>query len=51
MSEQRPLIVGQDAGPESPYPLQMEGKVISGFGRGSKEVSEKMTPSTHAFLR
>lgn len=41
MSEQRPLIVGQDAGPESPYPLQMEGKVISGFGRGSKEVSER----------
>ncbi|KAM3509929.1 hypothetical protein MY11210_006119 [Beauveria gryllotalpidicola] len=34
----RPAIVGVDAGPEPPYPLQMEGKVISGFGRGSKEL-------------
>lgn len=36
---ERPLIVGPDAGPEAPFPLRMEGKVISGFGRGSKEVS------------
>jgi hypothetical protein len=35
----RPSIVGDDAGPTAPYPLTMEGKVISGFGRGSKEVS------------
>ncbi|EGX87761.1 Riboflavin kinase [Cordyceps militaris CM01] len=34
----RPAIVGGEAGPEPPYPLQMEGKVISGFGRGSKEL-------------
>ncbi|OLN86153.1 Riboflavin kinase [Colletotrichum chlorophyti] len=34
----RPLIVGPDAGPEAPFPLKMEGKVISGFGRGSKEL-------------
>ncbi|OAA70232.1 Riboflavin kinase [Cordyceps fumosorosea ARSEF 2679] len=34
----RPAIVGADAGPEPPYPLQMEGEVISGFGRGSKEL-------------
>ncbi|KAJ3474477.1 hypothetical protein NLG97_g9827 [Lecanicillium saksenae] len=34
----RPAIVGAEAGPEPPYPLQMEGKVISGFGRGSKEL-------------
>lgn len=34
----RPSIVGDQAGPEAPYPLQMEGKVISGFGRGSKEL-------------
>ncbi|KAJ4150134.1 hypothetical protein LMH87_010899 [Akanthomyces muscarius] len=34
----RPAVVGADAGPEAPYPLQMEGKVISGFGRGSKEL-------------
>lgn len=35
----RPVIVGPESGPESPFPLQMEGKVIKGFGRGSKEVS------------
>ncbi|EOO01802.1 putative riboflavin kinase protein [Phaeoacremonium minimum UCRPA7] len=35
---ERPLIVGADAGPEAPFPLRMEGKVISGFGRGSKEL-------------
>ncbi|KAG9251459.1 riboflavin kinase [Emericellopsis atlantica] len=49
----RPSIVGQNTGPEAPYPLTMEGKVISGFGRGSKElgiptanlpVDEKATP-------
>ncbi|KAK4093180.1 hypothetical protein Purlil1_2337 [Purpureocillium lilacinum] len=34
----RPDIVGPEAGPEAPYPLRMEGKVISGFGRGSKEL-------------
>ena len=35
---ERPRIVYSDNGPEAPYPLQMEGEVISGFGRGSKEV-------------
>ena len=34
----RPLIIGPSSGPEPPYPLRMEGKVISGFGRGSKEL-------------
>ncbi|KAM0331606.1 hypothetical protein ACHAQA_003285 [Verticillium albo-atrum] len=34
----RPRIVGPDAGPDAPFPLKMEGKVISGFGRGSKEL-------------
>ncbi|KAK7750762.1 riboflavin kinase [Diatrype stigma] len=34
----RPEIVGPDSGPEPPYPLRMEGEVISGFGRGSKEL-------------
>ncbi|TPX10230.1 uncharacterized protein E0L32_001427 [Thyridium curvatum] len=38
METTRPLIVGPEAGPEPPYPLQMEGDVISGFGRGSKEL-------------
>ncbi|KAJ9133047.1 Riboflavin kinase [Pleurostoma richardsiae] len=37
-SSARPLIVGSDSGPEPPFPLRMEGKVISGFGRGSKEL-------------
>lgn len=39
MGSTRPLIVGPESGPEPPFPLQMEGKVIKGFGRGSKEVS------------
>ncbi|KAI9151753.1 Riboflavin kinase [Paramyrothecium foliicola] len=34
----RPEIVGPDTGPEPPFPHRMEGKVISGFGRGSKEL-------------
>lgn len=34
----RPLIVGPSSGPQEPYPLQMEGKVIHGYGRGSKEL-------------
>jgi riboflavin kinase len=34
----RPLIIGPSTGLEAPYPLQMEGKVIHGFGRGSKEL-------------
>ncbi|KOS17277.1 Riboflavin kinase [Escovopsis weberi] len=34
----RPRTVGPDAGPEPPYPYRMEGQVISGFGRGSKEL-------------
>ncbi|KAM3065179.1 riboflavin kinase [Clarireedia jacksonii] len=37
-SEPRPMIVGPDSGPEPPFPLRMEGKVVSGFGRGSKEL-------------
>lgn len=38
MTSSRPSIVGADAGPELPFPVKMEGPVISGFGRGSKEV-------------
>ncbi|KAI0189640.1 hypothetical protein F4808DRAFT_33778 [Astrocystis sublimbata] len=34
----RPRILYTDAGPEAPFPLRMEGAVISGFGRGSKEL-------------
>ncbi|KAI9650616.1 riboflavin kinase [Ciborinia camelliae] len=36
--EPRPLIVGAESGPEPPYPLRMQGEVVSGFGRGSKEL-------------
>ena len=42
--EPRPSIVGSESGPESPYPLRMEGEVVSGFGRGSKEVSYCVFP-------
>lgn len=38
----RPAIVGNDAGPEPPFPLKLDGKVIKGFGRGSKEVSGRL---------
>ncbi|KAJ4419748.1 riboflavin kinase [Gnomoniopsis sp. IMI 355080] len=38
MGSKRPLVVGPESGPEPPFPLQMEGKVIKGFGRGSKEL-------------
>jgi hypothetical protein len=34
----RPTIIGADSGPEAPFPLKMKGKVVKGFGRGSKEV-------------
>ncbi|KAI1801284.1 riboflavin kinase [Daldinia bambusicola] len=37
-AEDRPRILYSDSGPEPPYPLRMEGTVISGFGRGSKEL-------------
>ncbi|KAK8069437.1 riboflavin kinase [Apiospora phragmitis] len=37
-TSERPRILYTDKGPEAPYPLQMEGEVISGFGRGSKEL-------------
>ncbi|KAK8157900.1 riboflavin kinase [Phyllosticta citrichinensis] len=33
----RELITGPDA-PEAPFPLYLSGKVIKGFGRGSKEL-------------
>lgn len=34
----RPLVIGTSTGPEAPYPMQMEGKIIRGFGRGSKKL-------------
>ncbi|KAK4219992.1 putative riboflavin kinase [Rhypophila decipiens] len=38
VTSNRPSIVGPSTGPEPPFPYRMEGKVISGFGRGSKEL-------------
>jgi hypothetical protein len=47
----RPTIIGPDAGPEVPFPLRMGGKVVSGFGRGSKEVcSFLFSPDICKFL-
>ncbi|KAI1148445.1 hypothetical protein F4825DRAFT_464878 [Nemania diffusa] len=37
-TDPRPRILYSDSGPEPPFPLRMEGAVISGFGRGSKEL-------------
>ncbi|KAJ2916696.1 hypothetical protein MD484_g3695, partial [Candolleomyces efflorescens] len=34
----RSPIIGSSTGPEAPYPLKMGGKVIRGFGRGSKDL-------------
>ncbi|KAF2098189.1 riboflavin kinase [Rhizodiscina lignyota] len=34
----RDPIVGPDSGPLPPFPLKLSGKVIKGFGRGSKEL-------------
>lgn len=34
-TEGRPLVVGNDDGPEAPFPYQMEGKITTGFQRGS----------------
>lgn len=34
----RPTTTGPSTGPESPFPLLLEGPVVAGFGRGSKEL-------------
>jgi riboflavin kinase len=34
----RPALVGDASGPSPPFPLLMSGRVLSGFGRGSKEL-------------
>jgi hypothetical protein len=36
----RDPTAGPDSGPEAPFPLRLDGKVIKGFGRGSKEVCD-----------
>ena len=44
--EPRPSIVGPESGPEAPYPLRLDGPVVKGFGRGSKEVRTRMSHSS-----
>lgn len=34
---ERPLIVGP-SDPESPFPVTLEGTVVKGYGRGSREL-------------
>lgn len=34
----RAKIIGDDSGPQPPFPFRMKGTVVKGFGRGSKEV-------------
>lgn len=34
----RDPVVGPENGPEPPFPLRLDGEVVKGFGRGSKEV-------------
>ena len=36
----RDPTAGPDSGPEPPFPLRLNGKVVKGFGRGSSEVGE-----------
>ncbi|KAF8420229.1 hypothetical protein EV426DRAFT_634155 [Tirmania nivea] len=33
------IPIGTSSGPEPPYPLKIEGPVVKGFGRGSKELN------------
>lgn len=35
----RDEYAGPESGPEAPFPIRLQGPVIKGFGRGSKEVS------------
>jgi riboflavin kinase len=37
LNPDRPLIVGAEI-PQAPYPISVSGRVVKGFGRGSKEL-------------
>lgn len=37
--KERDDYAGAASGPEPPFPIKLQGPVIKGFGRGSKEVS------------
>lgn len=43
-ASQRPETAGPDEGPQAPFPLRLNGKVIKGFGRGSSEVWMALLP-------
>jgi len=34
----RDPVTGPDSGPEKPFPIKLSGRVVTGFGRGSKEL-------------
>lgn len=34
----RDKTAGPDSGPEPPFPIRLNGRIVKGFGRGSKEV-------------
>ncbi|KZF21525.1 riboflavin kinase [Xylona heveae TC161] len=38
LDKPRDPIAGPDAGPEAPFPIKVNGKVVKGFGRGSKDL-------------
>ncbi|KIV92988.1 hypothetical protein PV10_04237 [Exophiala mesophila] len=43
MPEKRPdtpreLFAGPESGPETPFPIKLQGPIIKGFGRGSREL-------------
>lgn len=38
----RDPYAGPESGPEPPFPIKLQGPVIKGFGRGSKEVGHAM---------
>lgn len=46
----RDPTAGPDEGPEQPFPLWLDGTVIKGFGRGSKEVSSSCSACFSGFV-
>lgn len=35
----RPLVIGDDSGPNEPFPIRLAGTVHRGFGRGGKDLN------------
>lgn len=42
MSRVREPFAGPDDGPIAPFPIKLNGEVVKGFGRGSKEVKVRL---------